>query len=275
MKICFVMMLMVLLLILVVCKVQDGIVNIVVLIELVILVMVLVSELVVLVVLVILVVVGEIVVVVVVIENVVVLLLFVLVCLIGLELVVGIDYVVIENGQLFQLVIGKIEVVEVFGYVCLVCVVFQLLIGLWKVGLLSDVSFVYVLVMFGNIWDDYGCVFYVVQSMGLQDKIYEVLYVVIYVQQILKGECGCDLVEDIVKFYFIFGVDLKQFVVIMSSFVVNVKINVVKQFVQCSGVIGILLVIVNGKYLVKGKSFLDMLCIVDYLVVCECVVKGN
>ncbi|HBS62994.1 MAG TPA: thiol:disulfide interchange protein [Stenotrophomonas sp.] len=193
----------------------------------------------------------------------------------GPEPVAGTDYVVIENGQPFQPATGKIEVAEVFGYVCPACAAFQPLIGPWKAGLPSDVSFVYVPAMFGNTWDDYGRAFYAAQSMGLQDKTHEALYAAIHAQQTLKGERGRDSVEDIAKFYSNFGADPKQFAATMSSFAVNAKTNAAKQFAQRSGVTGTPSVIVNGKYLVKGKSFPDMLRIADHLVARERAAKGN
>lgn len=193
----------------------------------------------------------------------------------GPEPVAGTDYVVIENGQPFQPATGKIEVAEVFGYVCPACAAFQPLIGPWKAGLPSDVSFVYVPAMFGNTWDDYGRAFYAAQSMGLQDKTHEALYAAIHAQQTLKGERGRDSVEDIAKFYATFGADPKQFAATMSSFAVNAKTNAAKQFAQRSGVTGTPSVIVNGKYLVKGKNFPDMLRIADHLVARERAAKGN
>ncbi len=62
----------------------------------------------------------------------------------------GADYQVIPNGQPFQPATGKIEVTEIFGYVCPACAAFQPLVGPWKAGLPSDVNFVYVPAMFGG-----------------------------------------------------------------------------------------------------------------------------
>ena len=44
----------------------------------------------------------------------------------------GADYQVIPNGQPFQPATGKIEVTEIFGYVCPACAAFQPLVGPWK-----------------------------------------------------------------------------------------------------------------------------------------------
>jgi len=193
----------------------------------------------------------------------------------GPEPVAGTDYLLIENGQPFQPAAGKIEVAEIFGYVCPACAAFQPLIGPWKAGLPSDVNFVYVPAMFGGTWDNYARAFYAAQSMGLQEKTHEALYSAIHAEQTLKGERGRDSVEDIAAFYGKHGADPKQFASTMSSFAVNAKTNAAKQFAQRSQITGTPSVIVNGKYLVKGKSFPDMLRIADHLIARERAAKGN
>ncbi|HDS1041078.1 TPA: thiol:disulfide interchange protein DsbA/DsbL [Stenotrophomonas maltophilia] len=187
----------------------------------------------------------------------------------GPEPVEGADYQLIQNGQPFQPAAGKVEVAEIFGYVCPACAAFQPLVGPWKAGLPSDVNFVYVPAMFGGTWDNYGRAFYAAQTLGVQEKTHEALYAAIHSQQTLKGERGADSVEDIAKFYAGYGVDPKQFAATMGSFAVNAKTNAAKQFAQRSAISGTPSIIVNGKYLVKGKSFPDMLRIADHLIARE------
>lgn len=187
----------------------------------------------------------------------------------------GTDYVVIANGKPFQPATGKIEVAEVFGFVCPACAAFQPLIGPWKAGLPSDVSFVYVPAMFGGTWDNYAKAFYAAQALGLEDKTHEALYKAIHVDQSLKGERGRDTVEEIAAFYAKHGADQKQFLAAMSSFSVTGQTNKAKKFAQDSQIQGTPSVIVNGKYLVKGKSFPDMLRIADHLIARERAAKGN
>ncbi len=181
----------------------------------------------------------------------------------------GSDYQVISNGQPFQPAAGKVEVVEIFGYVCPACAAFQPLVGPWKAGLPSDVNFVYVPAMFGGTWDNYARAFYAAQTLGVQEKTHEALYAAIHSQQTLKGERGADSVDDIAKFYAGYGVDPKQFAATMGSFAVNAKTNSAKQFAQRSAISGTPSIIINGKYLVKGKSFPDMLRIADHLIARE------
>lgn len=188
---------------------------------------------------------------------------------VGPEPVAGADYVVIEGGQPFQPATGKIEVVEIFGYVCPACARFQPLVGSWKAGLPADVNFVYVPAGFGGIWDNYARAFYAAEALGVQEKTHDPLYAAIHVDHTLKGELGVDSPEDIAKFYGQHGVDAKTFLDTMGGFSVAAKVNRAKQFAQRSKILGTPSIIVGGKYLVKGKSFEDMLRIADHLIARE------
>ncbi|MEA9560184.1 thiol:disulfide interchange protein DsbA/DsbL [Xanthomonas campestris] len=187
----------------------------------------------------------------------------------GPEPVAGTDYLDIEGGQPYQQAAGKIEVAEVFGYVCPACNAFQPLIGPWKAGLPSDVHFVYVPAMFGGPWDDYARAFYAAETLGVQEKTHDALYKAIHVDQSLKGERGKDSVQDIAGFYAKYGVASKTFIDTMSSFGVSAKTNRAKQFATRSKITGTPSLIVNGKYLVKGQSFPDMLRLADHLIARE------
>lgn len=183
--------------------------------------------------------------------------------------VAGTDYLDIEGGQPFQPAAGKIEVAEVFGYVCPACFRFQPLIGPWKAGLPSDVNFVYLPAMFGGTWDDYARAFYAAQTLGVQEKTHEALYQAIHAEGKLKGERGRDSVQDIANFYAGYGVDPKKFADTMASFGVAAQTNRAKQFAMRSKISGTPSLVVNGKYLVKGTSYQDMLRIADHLIARE------
>lgn len=189
--------------------------------------------------------------------------------LVGPDPVAGTDFVVIEGGQPFQPATGKVEVAEIFGYVCPACARFQPLISSWKAGLPSDVNFVYVPAAFGGTWDNYARAFYAAETLGVQEKTHDALYTAIHIEQTLKGERGSDSVQDIANFYGKYGVDPKTFADTMGSFGVAAKVNRGKQFAQRSKIGGTPSLVVNGKYLVKGKGYEDMLRIADHLIARE------
>jgi thiol:disulfide interchange protein DsbA len=189
--------------------------------------------------------------------------------------VAGEDYVEVQGGQPFDPLAGKVEVVEVFGYVCPACASFQPLISAWKRKLPADVRFTYVPALFGGIWDRYARAYYTSESMGLVDKTHDDLYNAIHIQQTLKGERGQDSDQDIAAFYGRHGADPQQFVSTMASFSVDAKLNKAKQFAMRSGIDSTPSVVINGKYRVKGKSFEDMLRIANQLIARERAAQGG
>src|SRR6478735_8513091 len=85
-------------------------------------------------------------------------------------LVEGRDYVAIKGGEPWKPLDGKIEVVEVFGYVCPACAAFDPLVSAWKAKLPQDVRFTYVPAPFGPEWNPYAKAFYVSEAMGLVER---------------------------------------------------------------------------------------------------------
>lgn len=189
--------------------------------------------------------------------------------------VAGEDYIEVQGGQPFDPLAGKVEVVEVFGYVCPACASFQPLISAWKRKLPADVRFTYVPALFGGTWDRYARAYYTSEAMGLVDKTHDDLYNAIHIQQTLKGERGQDSDQDIAAFYGRHGADPQQFVSTMASFSVDAKLNKAKQFAMRSGIDSTPSVVINGKYRVKGKSFEDLLRIANQLIARERAAQGG
>jgi thiol:disulfide interchange protein DsbA len=186
--------------------------------------------------------------------------------------VAGVDYIEIANGQPYLPLNGKIEVVEVFGYVCPACAQFQPLVNGWKKKLPANVRFTYVPAAFGGPWITYGKAYYAAETMGLVDRSHDDLFKAIHIDQTLKGERGQDSVADVAAFYAKYGVNPKQFASTVESFAVNAKLNRAKQWAIRSGLEGTPTIIVNGKYRVLGKTFADMLRITDQLIAQESAV---
>ena len=187
----------------------------------------------------------------------------------GAPLVAGTDYEEIQNGQPFDPLNGKIEVVEVFGYVCPACFRFQPMINAWEKSLPADVRFTYVPAAFGPEWVPYAHAFYVSQSMGLVAKTHDAVFNAIHVAQTLPGEGKTPDEAAIAKFYGQYGADPRQFLDAMHSFAVDAKVNRAKQFMTRSGVQGTPTLIIDGRYRVLGKSYDDMLRIANQLIAQE------
>jgi thiol:disulfide interchange protein DsbA len=186
----------------------------------------------------------------------------------------GVDYVAIPNGQPFDPANGQVEVVEVFGYVCPACNMFQPTMRAWKAQLPANVRFTYVPAQFGGTWDRYARAYYAADAMDLVPRTHDLLYNAIHLEQTLKGERGQDSVEDIAAFYARFGVDPKQFASTMSSFAIDGKLRKAKQFTTRVGIEGTPTLVVDGKYRVLGKTREDQIRILDQLVAQEQAALG-
>jgi thiol:disulfide interchange protein DsbA len=188
----------------------------------------------------------------------------------GLKL--GVDYELVKNGQPFEPLNGKIEVVEAFGYVCSHCATFQPSISSWGQRLPADVRFTYLPAALGGPWDDYARAFYASQVMGILDKAHAKVYDAIHLEGKLNGLRGGDSEEEIAAYYAQFGVDPKAFIGNMKSFAVTGKFNKARQYfaAQSIGVVPVTpTIFVNGKYRVAANGELDRLQVADVLIAFE------
>jgi protein dithiol oxidoreductase (disulfide-forming) len=189
--------------------------------------------------------------------------------------VAGTDYEEIKDGQPWQPLNGKIEVVEVFGYVCPACAAFNPLVSAWKAKLPSDVRFTYVPAPFGPEWNPYAKAYYVSESMGLVERTHDALIKAIHVTNTMPGEGDKPDEMAIAKFYGQYGANPQEFLSTMNSFTVDAKVNQGRQFMVRSGVNGTPTLVVNGKYRVMGRTFEDMLRIASQLIERERAAKAG
>lgn len=184
-------------------------------------------------------------------------------------LVPGVDYEVIQGGQPYEPLNGKIEVVEVFGYICPACARFEPMFSAWKAKAPADVRVTYVAAPYGEQWIPYARAFYVSDAMGLVDRTHTALFHAIHLERSLPGEGQKPDEAAVAAFYGKHGADAKRFLTDMHSFATEAKMNRGKQFMLRTGVGGTPTVIVDGKYRVIGRSYDDMLRITEQLVQME------
>lgn len=190
----------------------------------------------------------------------------------------GKDYVVVATGQPFEPGDGKIEVVEVFNYVCPACAAFEPQFAPWAKSLPSDVRVVHVPALFGRMWDDYARAYYAAEALGVADRTHQPLYDEIHIKQTLKGEHGTDGIDAIAAFYGRQGVDVAQFKSAASSFAVENKLARAKRYAQAEGIEGTPTMIIDGKYRItgpEGSTRADQLKIADKLIARERAARGG
>jgi len=184
-------------------------------------------------------------------------------------LVAGTDYAEIQGGQPYLPLNGKVEVVEVFNFICPACNAFEPSFEAWKAKLPADVRVTYVPAAFGAQWLPYAQAYLVAEQMGLDAKSHTAVFTAIHATHALPGEGQPPNEAAIGQFYAKYGADPKQFVDAMHSFATDARLNRAKQFMLASGVQGTPTLIINGKYRVIGKSFDDMVRIADALIARE------
>lgn len=186
------------------------------------------------------------------------------------DLVEGRDYAVIEGGEPYQPVNGKIEVVEVFGYVCPACARFEPQFTAWKERQPADVRVTYVPAPFGPQWIPYARAFYVADAMGLVGKTHTAMFHAIHIEQSLPGEGKQPDEAAVAAWYRKFGANPKQFLADMHSFGTEAKVKRGQQFMVRTQVGGTPTIVVDGKYRVTTqKSYDDVLRVTDALVARE------
>ncbi|WP_457096423.1 thiol:disulfide interchange protein DsbA/DsbL [Lysobacter sp. P5_B9] len=188
----------------------------------------------------------------------------------GPEPVAGTDYEEIAGGQPYLPLDGKIEVVEVFGYVCPACASFHPVVSAWEKKLPADVRFTYVPAPFGPEWIPYAKGFYVAESMGLVKRSHDALINAIHAQHTMPGEGDKPDEQKIANFYAGYGANAAQFLAAMNSFAVSSKVNRGKQFMLRAGVEATPTLVIDGKYRVTGgRGWEDKLRIADHLIARE------
>ncbi len=183
----------------------------------------------------------------------------------------GEDYTLIPNPQPFAPLAGKIEVVEVFGYTCPHCAHFEPILEEWSGKQAKDVRLTLVPGAFGGFWDSFASAFYAAQKLGVQTRSHHALFEAIHDKHSVPVQNVAP--EELAAFYAAYGVKPQDFVATYKSPQVAAQVKAARDFAARTEIPGTPALVVNGKYLVKGKNFQDMLRITDALVARERAAK--
>jgi thiol:disulfide interchange protein DsbA len=179
----------------------------------------------------------------------------------------GTDYVLLDApqptwGQ------GKIEVAEVFSYMCIHCAEFQPAVNAWKQRMPADVRWEYVPAVFGGAWDQAARAYFAAELLGVRERSHDAIFKAIHIDREMKTGSA----EEYADLYAKQGAERGKFLDTMSSFGVTAKLGRAKQFAQRTGVTGTPTIIVAGKYRVsvtEDRGFPGMLATVDFLLAQE------
>ncbi len=185
--------------------------------------------------------------------------------------VAGQDYEVIDNGQPFAPAGGKIEVAEVFGYVCIHCAHFEPQFEAWQAKQAADVRVTPVPAVFGGYWMPYARAYYAAEQLNVLKASHAEVFKALHFSGELPLQNASD--NEIANWYARYGANPAQFVLAMNSDATKAKLQKAFDWERATQVEGTPTLIVDGKYRVLGKDFDDVLRITDALIAKERAAK--
>ncbi len=178
--------------------------------------------------------------------------------------VAGKDYLVISPAQPTDSG-NKIEVVEVFSYMCPHCGEFEPKLAAWVKQLPADTQFRRMPVVFGRAsWELLARTYFALEAMGDIEKVHPKIFQAIHEENVIMQQK--DVLFDWIEKQ---GIDRKKFAAAFDSFSMGGKIQRSTQRAQSYGINGVPSVVIDGKYLVstsQAGNYETMMKTVDELV---------
>lgn len=159
----------------------------------------------------------------------------------------------------------KVEVVEVFSYMCVHCYRFDPFLDRWEQGKSAQAVFNRLPAVFSSDWALMAQAFYTAEILGVAEQMHEPLFAAIHTQpkNIRDEDILAALFEDNAS------VSKEEFSKSYNSFFVRSRVMQAGAKSRAYGITGVPTMIVNGKYRVGARmagSNQGMLDVVDFLV---------
>lgn len=159
----------------------------------------------------------------------------------------------------------KVEVVEVFSYMCIHCYSFDPLLKLWEQNKAEQAVFNRLPAVFSADWELMARAFYTAEILDVSEQMHEPLFDAIHKQPKNLRD------EDIMAALFLEHAEIpaEEFTESFNSFFVRSRVMQARAKGRAYGITGVPVMIVNGKYRVGGRmagSNEAMLDVVDFLV---------
>ena len=168
---------------------------------------------------------------------------------------------------------NKVEVVEVFSYMCPHCNDFEPKISAWVKQLPADVQFRRMPVVFGRAsWETLARSYYALEALGEIEKIHPKIFAAIHEDNVILQQRPI-LIEWMEKQ----GIDAKKFGGAYDSFSMGGKIQRSNQRAQSYGINGVPSLVIDGRYMIsttQAGNYENMLKIADELVKLARMNKG-
>ena len=179
----------------------------------------------------------------------------------------GLHYFEIDNAS--ALTGDKVEVLELFSYLCSHCNTFEPYVNAWAAKAPEYVEFKRLPVVFGRgSWELYARAYVTADIMNLPEEAHMAM-----MDRLWKERKIMRSLDEIADFYTQYGADKEKFLSTAQSFAVDGRIRKDQQLVRAYGITGTPSIVINGKYRIAAgsalPSFEAMLDVVDYLVEIE------
>jgi thiol:disulfide interchange protein DsbA len=156
---------------------------------------------------------------------------------------------------------GKVEVIQFFSYGCPHCAEMHHMVEQWQAKLPKDVVFKRVPVSFGRPqWATLAKTYYALQTTGDLKKLDGAVYDAVQKGVALNNE------QSITAWMRTKGVDAQKFSAAFNSFGVNSNVARANGMTQDYAVDAVPFFVVNGKYVVVGETYQQMLDVANELI---------
>ncbi|MEQ8034695.1 thiol:disulfide interchange protein DsbA/DsbL [Xanthomonas sp. WHRI 6106] len=179
----------------------------------------------------------------------------------------GEDYTLIDGGQPYAPLAGKVEVVEVFGYTCPHCAHFEPTLEAWAAKQPAYVRFTPLPAAFGGYWDAFARAYFAADILGVAKRSHRAMFDAIHEKQSVPTQNVS--ADELAVFYADYGVPQQRFVDTFKSEAVDARLKAAREFALRSKLPGTPALIVNGRYLIGARNYPDMLRVADYLIARE------
>ncbi|NIK01853.1 thiol:disulfide interchange protein DsbA/DsbL [Xanthomonas cannabis] len=179
----------------------------------------------------------------------------------------GEDYTLIDGGQPYAPLAGKVEVVEVFGYTCPHCAHFEPTLEAWAAKQPAYVRFTPVPAAFGGFWDAFARAYFAADILGVAKRSHRAMFDAIHEKQSVPTQNVS--ADELAVFYADYGVPQQRFVDTFKSEAVDARLKAAREFALRSKLPGTPAIIINGRYLIGARNYPDMLRVADYLIARE------
>lgn len=183
--------------------------------------------------------------------------------------VAGTDYTEIRDGTPLDPADGKVVVEEFFNYACPGCDGFEPVFTAWTAQMPSWVKIVRIPAAFRPDFVPYARAYYAAEALGIVGETHHAVYDAIHRTHQLPGEGARIDEKKIAAFYANYGVSAEEFLSTMQGFAVDSRVRRAAEYLRRCKIPSTPSLVIDGRYLVRGKNYNDTLRIANSLIKME------